>query len=110
MPLSSEFAGLDATAQAELVRKTEVKPIELIDAAIERIERINPRINAVVTPMYDQARSAANGILPDGPFTGVPFLLTDLLAAYAGGRMTSGSAFLKVRFWKSRQSCSNVSV
>ncbi|HSE36377.1 MAG TPA: amidase family protein, partial [Blastocatellia bacterium] len=84
MSLSSELAGLDATAQAELVRKREVKPIELIDAAIERIERINPQINAVVTPMYDQARAAANGKLPDGPFTGVPFLLKDLLASYAG--------------------------
>ena len=95
MSLSRELAVLDATAQAELVRKKEVKPIELIDAAIERIERINPTINAVVTPMYDQARSAADSPLADGPFTGVPFLLKDLLAACAGVRMTSGSAFLK---------------
>jgi amidase len=90
--LSNETAWLDATAQAELVRKKEVKPIELVDAAIERIERINSEINAVVTPMFEQARAAANGDLPDGPFTGVPFLLKDLLAAYAGVRMTSGSA------------------
>lgn len=95
MSLSSELAVLDATAQAELVRKREVKPIELIDAAIDRIERVNPQINAVITPMYDEARAAANGELPDGPFTGVPFLLKDLLAAYAGVRMTSGSAFLR---------------
>ena len=95
MSLSSELASRDATAQAELVRKKEVKPIELIDAAIDRIERINPQINAVVTPMYDQARAAASNPLPDGPFTGVPFLLKDLLAAYAGVPMTSGSAFLR---------------
>jgi amidase len=93
--LSSELGGLDATAQAALVRKKEVKPIELVDAAIERIERVNPQINAVITPMYDEARAAANSELPDGPFTGVPFLLKDLLAAYAGVRMTSGSVFLK---------------
>jgi amidase len=93
--LSTELAILDATAQAELVRKKEVKPIELVDAAIDRIERINPQINAVVTPMYEEARAAALGGLPDGPFTGVPFLLKDLLAAYAGVRMASGSAFLK---------------
>jgi amidase len=93
--LSSELGILDATAQAELVRKKEVKPIELIEAAIERIERINPAINAVVTPMFDEARSVAVGPLPDGPFTGVPFLLKDLLAAYAGVRMTSGSAFMR---------------
>lgn len=95
MSLSQELAILDAVGQAQLVRKKEVKPIELIDAAIERIERINPQLNAVVTPMYDQARSAANGPLPDGPFRGVPFLLKDLLAAYAGVPMTSGSVFLK---------------
>ena len=93
--LSSELAALDATAQAELVRKKEFKPIELVDAAIERIERVNPQINAVITTMYDEARAAANGELPGGPFTGVPFLLKDLLAAYAGVRMASGSAFLK---------------
>jgi amidase len=95
MSLSNELAMLDATAQAELVRKKEAKPIELIEAAIERIERINPEINAVVTPMYEEARSAANGKLPEGAFTGVPFLLKDLLASYSGVRMTSGSAFLK---------------
>src|SRR5438128_2634104 len=74
---ADEFAALDATAQAELVRRKEVKPIELVEAAIKRIERINPALNAVITPMYDQAREAANGELPDGPFTGVPFLLKD---------------------------------
>jgi len=95
VPLSNELARRDATAQAELVRKKEVKPIELVDAAIERIERINPQLNAVVTPMFDQARASAKGELPDGPFTGVPFLLKDLIAAYAGVRMTSGSAFLR---------------
>ena len=86
---------LDATAQAELVRRKEIKPIELVDAAIERIERLNPRLNAVVTPMYDEARRVASGPLPDGPFTGVPFLLKDLTAEYAGARMTEGSAFLQ---------------
>lgn len=88
------FAFLDATAQAELVRRKEVKPIELMEAAIERIERLNPEINAVVTPMYDLARTAAAGALPDGPFAGVPFLLKDLLAEYAGVPLTEGSTFL----------------
>src|SRR4029453_11166707 len=95
MSLSTELALLDATAQSELVRRKEVKPIELVDAAIERIERVNPKIKAVVLSMYDQARDEANKPLPQGPFTGVPFLLKDLLAAYAGVPMTSGSAFLR---------------
>jgi amidase len=89
-----EFAFLDATAQAELVRKKEVKPIELVEAAIERIERLNPKINAVVTPMFDEARRVASGNIPGGPFTGVPFLLKDFMALYAGVRLTLGSAFL----------------
>lgn len=89
-----ELARLDATAQAELVRRGEVTPLELVDAAIERIERANPTLNAVVTPMFERAREAARGTLPEGPFRGVPFLLKDLSAAWAGVRQTSGSAFL----------------
>src|SRR5213594_4641005 len=91
----NDIALLDATAQAELVRSKQVKPIELLEATIERIERINPQINAVVTPMYEIARKTAEGPLPDGPFSGVPFLLKDLGAGYAGVRQTQGSEFLK---------------
>ena len=89
-----DLAFLDATGQAELVRRREVNPIELVEAAIERIERLNPTLNAVVTPMYEEARRVAGGELPEGPFRGVPFLLKDLLASYAGVRMTAGSGFL----------------
>ena len=91
----NDIALLDATAQAELVRGKQVKPIELLEATIERIERINPQINAVVTPMYEIARKTAEGPLPDGPFSGVPFLLKDLGAGYAGVRQTQGSVFLE---------------
>ncbi len=90
-----DLTHLDATALADLVRRKQAKPIELVDAAIERIERLNPTLNAVVTPMYDEARKVASGTLPDGPFTGVPFLLKDLTASYAGVRITSGSAYLR---------------
>ena len=95
MGLVEDLAFLDATAQAKLVRNKDVNPSELVDAAIARIERINPRINAVVRPMYEQGRTAAKASLPDGPFTGVPFLLKDLLAAYAGVPMTLGSRLLR---------------
>src|SRR5207249_12283258 len=78
-----------------LVRRNRVEPIELVEAAIKRIERVNPLINAVITPMYDEARAAANGPLPDGPFKGVPFLLKDLGAMYRGVRMSSGSKMLR---------------
>ena len=95
MSLAKELDWIDATAQAELVRNREVSPQELIAAAIERIERINPQINAVVTTMYDRALDAANGEIPPGAFAGVPFLLKDLQAAYEGVRMTSGSNYLR---------------
>ena len=94
MSISDQYANLDATALAEMVRRRDVQPLELVDVAIESIEKLNPKLNAVVTPMYEEARATAAGELPRGPFTGVPFLLKDLLASYAGVRMTSGSAFL----------------
>jgi amidase len=90
-----ELTWLDATAQAELVRQREVKPVELVEAAIERIEKVNPRLNAVITEMYDIARETASKDLPEGPFTGAPFLLKDLQAAFEGVPMTSGSKYLR---------------
>ncbi|MBM4454567.1 MAG: amidase [Chloroflexi bacterium] len=92
---AEELAFLDATAQAELVRHKEVTPAELVEASIARIERLNPRLNAVATPMYEQARDTARGKLPKGPFTGVPFLLKDMVASYAGVPMTLGSRFTR---------------
>ena len=91
MAMDDVLAGLDATDQAELVRRGEITPTELVEAAIARIERVNPRLNAVVTAMYDEAREVAAGELPDGPFPGVPFLLKDITAAYRGVRTTLGS-------------------
>jgi amidase len=91
---ANETAFLDATALAELVRNKQVTAMELVEAAIERIERLNPRLNAVITPMYDQARERASGPLPEGPFAGVPFLMKDIGASYAGVRMTLGTALL----------------
>ena len=93
MARSDDLAFLDATAQAELVLKKEVTPAELVEATIERIDRLNPELNAVVTPMYDLAREAAKADLGDGPFAGVPFLLKDLGATYGGVRQTLGSKF-----------------
>jgi amidase len=90
-----DLAFMDATAQAELVRKKEIKATELVEAAIERIERINPSLNAVITPMYDLARDAVSKEIPEGPFTGVPFLMKDIGALYAGVKMSFGAALLR---------------
>lgn len=91
----SELTRLDAIAQAERVRRKDIQAIELVDAAIERIEAVNPKLNAVVTKMFDQAREAARGPLPEGPFTGVPFLLKDILGMCKGVPMTMGSKLLR---------------
>jgi amidase len=85
-----EYDKYDALGLAELVRKKKVSPVELCEEAIRRIEKLNPGLNAVITPMYDRGRKAAEGALPKGPFTGVPFLLKDLIHAYAGVPLTSG--------------------
>ena len=81
---STELMWLDATAQADLVCRGEVSVKELVDAAIARIEAVNPQLDAVIRTRFDQARAEAAGDLPDGPFRGVPFLLKDLGAVQAG--------------------------
>ena len=86
-----EYSQYDAMGLAELVKKGDVTAAELCEEAIDRIEKVNPALNAVVTPMYDIARKTAGQPLPEGPFAGVPFLLKDLMYAYAGVPMTSGS-------------------
>ncbi|MFJ6199229.1 amidase [Micromonospora sp. NPDC092111] len=91
---ADEVAGLDATAQAELVQAGEVTAVELVDWAIERIERLNPQLNAVTTTVFERAREEARR-RPAGPFAGVPYLLKDLLAEDAGVALTAGSAFLR---------------
>jgi amidase len=88
-----DYDKYDGLGLAELVRNKEVKPSELVEEAIIRIERLNPQLNAVVHKVYELAREAAAGDLPDGPFRGVPFLLKDLTVAYAGVPMRAGSRF-----------------
>lgn len=92
--LLEDLASLDATAQAEIVRNGKIRPIELVNAAIERVEHLNVKLNAVTTSTYDIAREVATGKIPGGPFQGVPFLLKDFIAECAGVRTTGGSVFL----------------
>ncbi|WP_208092592.1 amidase [Blastococcus xanthinilyticus] len=86
---------LDATAQAELVQTGECSPAELVEAAIERIERVNPQLDAVIRDRFDAARAEAAGDLPDGPFRGVPLLLKDLGCHVAGEATNYGTSFLR---------------
>lgn len=91
-----DYADHDGLALAALVRKGEVSAAELLDAAIERIERHNGRLNAVTYKAYDEARKTAAGALPDGPFKGVPFLIKDLGVRVKGWPRTSASKFAKI--------------
>jgi amidase len=87
---------MDATELAARVRRREVAPIELVDAAISRLEQLNPTLNAVVTPLFERAREAARSSdLPDGPFRGVPLLLKDFFCETAGDPYFEGCAGLK---------------
>lgn len=94
--LAEQTRWMDATAQAELVATGEVTPSELLEAAIERIDRMNPALNAVIIEWYDHARSvAADPDLPYGPFRGVPFLLKDLYTNFVGQPLSNGNVALK---------------
>jgi Asp-tRNA(Asn)/Glu-tRNA(Gln) amidotransferase A subunit family amidase len=89
----AEYESYDALGLAALVRQRKVSPAELLEAAIARVEARNGAVNAVTMPLYDLARKTIAQGLPDGPFTGVPFLMKDLGASIAGVRTTRGSRF-----------------
>lgn len=86
----AEYVKHDATALAELVRTGEVSPAELLETAIARAEAINPQLNAIVTPLYEQGRNMAINLPETGAFRGVPFLLKDLELEWAGTPMKFG--------------------
>jgi len=92
-----ELLSLDATAQAELVATGKVSPAELVDASIARIEERNPALNAVIHPLFDEARRAARQPVPSGPFAGVPLLLKDLDGAVEGQPLHMGMNLLRKR-------------
>jgi len=86
---------IDATEQARMVRDGEVSPVELVEDAIGRLEEFNPRLNAVIHPLLDEARETAAGNLPDGPFRGVPFLVKDLSCYMKGVPVHEGMRALR---------------
>ncbi|MDJ1137231.1 amidase [Streptomyces iconiensis] len=92
--LADQTRWLDATGQAELLASGEVKSGELVEAAVERIEQLDPALGAVTLRYFDQARTAvAAG--PTGPLAGVPFLIKDLLTDVAGQVCTDANVALK---------------
>jgi amidase len=101
--MHDELVRYDAVGLGELIRKGEISSVELLDITIQRIEQINPRLNAIIHKMYDQARETAEswdseisaGRATDAVFCGVPFLLKDLVAEYEGAPFHEGSRAVK---------------
>ena len=95
--MPDDLATLDATAQAELVRTGTATPLELVDAAISRIEKVNGELNAVIHPLFEKARATATGAAgpEDAPFHGVPIVLKDHDGSSAGDPLHHGNKLLK---------------
>jgi len=95
--MSDEFAMLDAVGQAELVRTGQVQALELIDAAIARIERLNPDLNAVIHPRFERARAEAQRARIDAPLSGVPMVVKDFDGFLADEPFHAGMRALRER-------------
>lgn len=100
---TDDLARLDATAQADLIRRGEIAPHEAVDAAIARIETLNPTLNAVIHPAFERARDAVRGGIPPGPLGGVPTLMKDIGGGEAGAPYHAGLAALKRAGWREHQ-------
>ena len=90
-----EYMKFDAVGLAELVHRGEATPLELAEAAIERIEALNPRMNAVVESDFEGARAAAPAMDLAAPLVGVPFLAKDMNIEVAGLHLTSSCRWLE---------------
>ena len=95
MAAFKEYPRCDATELARLIDAKQVKPEEVLEAALARAEALNKPVNAITHRMDDAARQAVKRGPPDGPFRGVPFLLKDLYAYDKGQPVSNGS-----RFWR----------
>ena len=89
----ADYENYDALGLAKLVRDGDAKPEELLEAAVTRLEELNPKLNVVPIPMIDEAQASIERGLPDGPLRGVPYLLKDLHLFYKGARTTNGCSF-----------------
>lgn len=93
--MNDDLGILDATAQAALVRDGAATPRELVEAALARIDAVNPQLDAVIHRRDDRARTEADAALPDGPFRGVPILVKDLDGSLAGEPLHMGNRMLR---------------
>ncbi len=92
--MPDELTALDATALADLVRTGAASPRELVDAALARIDAVNPTLNAVIHRRDERARAEAD-TAPAGPFRGVPILVKDLDGSLGGEPLHLGNRLLR---------------
>ena len=95
MTAFAEYDQFDGVGLAKLIKDGKISATEVCEEAIRRAERLNPKLNAIITPLYEYARNVAKLSQPDAPFCGVPFLLKDAHHALKGFPMSSGSELLK---------------
>ncbi|MDY7228950.1 amidase [Hyalangium rubrum] len=91
----NEYIQFDGLGLAALVRRKEVSAAELLQTALTALERTNPTLNAVIATLEDEARATLKQGLPEGPFTGVPFLIKDIILHAANVPTAMGSRVLK---------------
>ncbi|WP_246806147.1 amidase [Ensifer sp. ENS10] len=98
-----DFVNLDLTAQADLVKSGKATAWELVEAAIRRAKKVNPTINAIIAPLYDEGRAEAAQAATDSLFAGAPFLVKDLYC-HMSGVPTTGASRLTRSFVPARDS------
>jgi amidase len=92
----AEYENLDGLGLAELVKKKQITPSEIMEEAIRRAEALNPELNFLIFDAFAEGRRmAADPALPDGPFKGVPWLIKELATAWEGQPMTNSSPYMK---------------
>src|SRR5215469_11884960 len=87
----ADYSSRDGLGLAELVARKEVTSEELVETALAAIEKVNPRLNAVLQTLPDLARKEIRRGLPPGPFAGVPFLIKELVLHAKNVRCDQGS-------------------
>ncbi len=90
-----EYSHCDGVALADLVKKREVSPKELVHLFMEAVEKVNPKINAIIEVYQDRVEGLDDRVIPTGPFTGVPFLMKDIGAGEGGRLQDNGSRLMK---------------
>ena len=90
-----EYSRCDGVALADLVRKRAVSPKELAQLFMEAVDKVNPKINAIIEVYHDRIDALDDQLIPTSPFAGVPFLMKDIGAGEGGRLQESGSRLMK---------------